>query len=177
MRRKQSLLRALLLISGAAVLGYAGVRALLDLQPGADVDFFRWTGPTAKGIDVGSAKVDLPILYYRDDAFMGVFTAAREPVQALLPSRRLYPVLASAERAMLVVVAFNYFETSGGPNGRRAGSLARTSHLFREQSAPHELPGTARGRLADWEWHGGKWRQAVQTSFYRSRHAVESLRG
>ena len=117
MKRKQSFLRAPLLISGAAVLGYAGVRALLDLQPGADVDFFRWTGPTAKGIDVGSAKVDLPILYYRDDAFMGVFTAAREPVQALLPSCQLYPVLASAERAMLVVIAFNYFETSVGPYG------------------------------------------------------------
>jgi len=117
MKRKQSFLRTPLLIGGAAVLGYAGVRALLDLQPGADVDFFRWTGPTAKGIDVGSVKVDLPILYYRDDSFMGVFTAAREPVRALLPSRQLYPVLASAERAMLVVIAFNYFETSVGPYG------------------------------------------------------------
>jgi len=117
MKRKRSFLRTPLLIGGAAVLGYAGVRALLDLRPGADVDFFRWTGPTAKGIDVGSVKVDLPILYYRDDSFMGVFTAAREPVRALLPSRQLYPVLASAERAMLVVIAFNYFETSVGPYG------------------------------------------------------------
>ena len=98
MKRHTSFLRKPLLMAGAAVLGYAGVKALLDLGPGADADFFHWTGPTAKGVDVGSAKIDLPIMYYRDDCFMGVFTAAYEPVRGLLPSRELYPVMASVGR-------------------------------------------------------------------------------
>ena len=38
MGRKQSFLRTPFPIGGAAILGYAGVRALLDLRPSADAD-------------------------------------------------------------------------------------------------------------------------------------------
>jgi len=106
-----------LLVAGGAALGYAGVRALLGLKPGGDEDFFRWTGPTEKGVNVGSARVDLPVMYYRDDSFLGIFGAALEPVRALLPSHDLYPVTLPNGQATVVIIAFNYFETSIGPYG------------------------------------------------------------
>jgi hypothetical protein len=104
-------------LAGATALGYVGVKALLGLQPGADEGFFNWTGPTAKGVDVGSAEIDLPIMYYRDDSFMAFFSAAYEPLQALLPSQELYPVTLPGGRATVVVIAFNYLDTSIGPYG------------------------------------------------------------
>ncbi len=106
-----------LVMAGVAALGYAGVKAMLGLKPGADQDFFKWTGPTAKAVDVGSAKVDSPTLYYRDDSFQGIFGAVYEPVRALLPSRELYPVTLPDGRAIVGVAAFNYLETSIGPYG------------------------------------------------------------
>jgi hypothetical protein len=104
-------------VAGAAVVGYAGFRALLGLRPGAEERFFDWTGPTQKGVDVGSAKIDLPIMYYRDDSFIGVFGAALEPVRALLPSHELFPVTLPDGRGIVAVAAFNYAETSAGPYG------------------------------------------------------------
>jgi Acetoacetate decarboxylase (ADC) len=106
-----------LLVAGGAALGYAGLRALLGLKPGADEGFFEWTGPAEKGVNVGSARVDLPVMYYRDDSFMGIFGAALDPVRALLPSQDLYPVTLPNGRATVGVIAFNYFETSIGPYG------------------------------------------------------------
>jgi hypothetical protein len=137
-----------LFLAGVAALGYAGVRALLGLGPGADTDtdFFQWTGPTAKGVDVGSARVDLPVMYYRDDSFMGIFSAAYEPVRALLPSRELFPVLLPNGRATLAVIAFNYMETSIGPYGE-VGIAIPCTH---QRQAPPLLPLILEGQYPGW---------------------------
>lgn len=135
-----------LFLAGVAALGYAGVRALLGLLPGADTDFFHWTGPTRKGVNVGSAQVDLPIMYYRDDSFMGIFSAAYEPVQALLPSQELYPVTLPGGRATLAIFAFNYMETSIGPYGEVGIAIPCTYG----SQAPPLLPLILEGRYPDW---------------------------
>ncbi|MEJ2556037.1 MAG: acetoacetate decarboxylase family protein [Anaerolineae bacterium] len=147
MKRKDgfSSLRPLFL-AGAAALGYAGVRALLGLLPGADTDFFHWTGPIRKGVNVGSAQVDLPIMYYRDDSFMGIFSAAYEPVQALLPSQELYPVTLPSGRATLAIFAFNYMETSIGPYGEVGIAIPCTYG----RQGPPLLPLVLEGRYPDW---------------------------
>lgn len=119
MKRKRGIgVSTPLVLAAGAALGYAavkGMRALLGLRPGADVAFFD--RPTTGAVDVGSAQVGLPIKYYREDSFMGVFGAAYEPVRARLPSDELYPVTLPDGRAMLVVIAFNYLQTDIGPYG------------------------------------------------------------
>jgi hypothetical protein len=83
-RKKGSISLCPFIYAGAAVAGYAALKNLLGLQRDADADFFKWTGPTATGVDVGSAVIDLPIMYYRDDTFVGVFSAGYQAVQAVL---------------------------------------------------------------------------------------------
>ncbi len=147
MKRKRRLFPSSpLVLAGAAVLGYQGLKALLDLRPGADADFFNWTGPTAQGVDVGSAKIDLPIMYYRDDSFMGIFSAAYEPVRALLPSPELHPVTLPGGRATIAVIAFNYLETSIGPYGEVGIAIPCT---YRRQ-APPLLPLALEGKFPNW---------------------------
>jgi hypothetical protein len=106
-------------LAGAAALTYAGVRLTKSLlrQGEADEGFFDWTGPSEADIDVGSASIDLPIRYYRDDAFMGVFPASFEAIEAALPSERLRPVRLFGNRAAVAIIAFNYIQTSVGPYG------------------------------------------------------------
>lgn len=133
-------------LAGATALGYVGVKALLGLKPGADEDFFNWTGPTAKGVDVGSAEIDLPIMYYRDDSFVGFFSAAYEPLQALLPSQELYPVTLPGGRATVVVIAFNYLDTSVGPYGE-VGIVIPCTY---GRPAPALLPLALEGRFPGW---------------------------
>ncbi|MCL7453644.1 MAG: acetoacetate decarboxylase family protein [Anaerolineae bacterium] len=135
-----------LVFAGAAALGYVGVRALLGLKPGADEDFFDWTGPTEKGIDVGSARVDLPVMYYRDDSFMGIFAADYEPVRTLLPSQDLYPVTLPDGRATIAIFAFNYLETGIGPYGEIAIALPCTHG----QQASALLPLVLESRYPGW---------------------------
>ncbi len=104
-------------------LGYAGARAVLGITPGADDDFFDWKGPTEEDVDVGSARVNLPVKYYRDDSFAGFFDAALEPVRLLLPSPDLHPVTLPGGRAVVVIFAFNYIETDVGPYGEIAVAI------------------------------------------------------
>jgi hypothetical protein len=136
------------IMAGAATLGYFGAKALLGLRPGAEDDFFVWRGPTEKGIDVGSAKIDLPIMYYRDDSFMAVFSAALEPVQALLPSQDLFPVQLQNGRGIVAVVAFNYIETSVGPYGE-IGIVIPCTH---GRQAPPFLPLLLEERFPGFGW-------------------------
>lgn len=133
------------MLGGAVALGYAGLKALLGLKPGADDDFFQWTGPTDE-VDVGSAQVSLPIMYYRDDSFLGMFSAAYEPLRALLPSRDLYPVMLPGERAIVMVVAFNYLETSIGPYGE----IGITIPCTYGRQAPPLLPLALEDRFPGW---------------------------
>ncbi len=71
----------------------------------------------------GKATFELPILYYRDDAFALYFRADYEKVKAAMPSDKLYPVVLPGNKAILVIVAFNYIETSIGPYGEVAVAL------------------------------------------------------
>jgi hypothetical protein len=143
--RNASLFAPLALL-GSIGLGYAGARALLGLTPGADDDFFDWKGPTEKGVDVGSARVDLPINYYRDDTFAALFSAALEPVRAALPSPRLHPVTLPGRRAVVVVAALNYFETDIGPYGEVAIAVP----CVYGQEAPPLLPLLLEARYPGW---------------------------
>jgi hypothetical protein len=144
-KRKRSL-PGPLLFAGAAALGYVGARALLGLTPGADEDFFDWKGPTEKGVDIGSAVVDLPIMYYRDDSFMGMFPAAYEPVRTLLPSRDLYPVTLPDGRATVGIFAFNYLETGIGPYGEIGVAIPCTHG----HQAPALVPLLLESRYPGW---------------------------
>ncbi len=144
--KHRSFLPGPFVLGGAVALGYAGLRALLGLASGADEGFFEWTGPTAKGVDVGSAKVDLPIMYYREDSFMGIFAAAYAPVRARLPSEDLFPVRLPDGRATLAVIAFNYLETSIGPYGEVGIAIPCTYG----REAPPLLPLALEGRFPGW---------------------------
>ena len=79
-------------------------------------DFFAGTRP---GVTVtrGGATFELPILYFRDDAFALFFTADYAKVKAAMPSEKLFPVAMPGGKALIGFAAFNYIETSIGPYG------------------------------------------------------------
>jgi hypothetical protein len=81
--------------------------------------FFASARPGTE-VTVGTETVEMPILYFRDDAFGLFFTAEAAKVRAALPSDRLYPVQLPGGRALIVVLAFNYIETTIGPYGEIA---------------------------------------------------------
>lgn len=81
--------------------------------------FFDGTRP-GKPAKVGAASFDLPILYHRDDFFAVFHTADLAKVQAVMPSRRLFPVTMGGNRALVAIGAFNYIDTSIGPYGEVA---------------------------------------------------------
>jgi hypothetical protein len=134
------------LVAGGIAAGYVGLKALLGLEPGADEDFFRWSGPETKGVDVDSAQVDLPVMYYRDDSFMAMFGASYDPVRALLPSKELYPVTLDGKRALVAVLAFNYLQTSIGPYGEIGIAIPCTHG----QPGPPFLPLALEARYPGW---------------------------
>jgi acetoacetate decarboxylase len=78
--------------------------------------FFSGTRP-GKQATAGGEKFDLPILYFRDDAFALFYTVDPVKVKALLPSDRLHPVTLSKKKALLGVACFNYIDTTIGPYG------------------------------------------------------------
>lgn len=71
----------------------------------------------------GTATFDLPVLYYRDDAFALYFTADYEKVKAVMPSDRLHPVILPGNKAIVAICAFNYIDTSIGSYGEVAVAL------------------------------------------------------
>ncbi|MFW6415215.1 MAG: acetoacetate decarboxylase family protein [Thermodesulfobacteriota bacterium] len=78
--------------------------------------FFQGTRP-GRNVTHASANFDLPILYFRDDFFALFFSADKKKIEQQLPSENLHPVLLPNQRAMVVVGAFNYIDTSIGPYG------------------------------------------------------------
>jgi hypothetical protein len=78
--------------------------------------FFAGTRP-GKSMSIGGEKFDLPILYFRDDAFALFYTADPVKVKALLPSDRLHPVTLTKNKALFGVACFNYIDTTVGPYG------------------------------------------------------------
>jgi hypothetical protein len=73
-----------------------------------------------KTVTHGKLSFELPILYFRDDAFGLFFTADPNKVRSVMPSHRLHPVRLSAKKAIVGVVAFNYMDTTLGPYGELA---------------------------------------------------------
>ncbi len=73
-----------------------------------------------KTVTCGKQSFDLPVLYFRDDAFALFFTADPDRVASVMPSHRLQPVRLSARKAMVGVVAFNYIDTTIGHYGEVA---------------------------------------------------------
>ncbi len=81
--------------------------------------FFPATSDS-KTVTYGKLSFDLPILYFRDDAFALFFTADPDRVASVMPSHRLKPVRLSARKAMVGIAAFNYIDTTIGPYGEVA---------------------------------------------------------
>lgn len=82
-------------------------------------NFFSGTRP-GHTMEHGNAVFELPILYFRDDAFYLLFTADLERVKAVMPSDHLHPVRTTGSRGIVGIAAFNYVETSIGPYGEVA---------------------------------------------------------
>ena len=85
-------------------------------------NFFEGTRPGQR-VSAGPYSVELPVLYFRDDSFVSVFTVDAEKARRLMPSRNLHPVPATPGRALLVVAAYDYLETSAEPYGEVAITL------------------------------------------------------
>lgn len=78
--------------------------------------FFSTAGPT-QAVVHGAAAFELPILYFRDDAFGLFYTADPDKINRLLPSDKLHPVFLPGNRSIAGVVAFNYIDTTIGSYG------------------------------------------------------------
>jgi len=66
---------------------------------------------------MGEYSADIPILYRRLDSFFAAYTAYKNEVLEIMPSERLSPITPWPGRAMVVLTAFNYFDTSIGAYG------------------------------------------------------------
>jgi len=98
--------------------------------------FFSGAMP-AKSTTVSGVKFDLPILYFRDDAFALFYTADPQKLQALLPSDRLYPVTITKNKALFGVACFNYIDTTIGPYGE-VGIVVPA--MFADKKPAHLIP-------------------------------------
>ena len=81
--------------------------------------FFNHSEPKDT-ISIGDEKIELPILYFRDDYFALYFSADYDKVKAAMPADQLYPVMLPNGRAVVALGAFNYIETTIGPYGEFA---------------------------------------------------------
>lgn len=78
--------------------------------------FFDGTRP-GRVVTTGDARVELPILYFRDDSFQALFTADLAALRGAMPSDHLHPIRVAPGRGLVGVGAFDYRETSVGPYG------------------------------------------------------------
>lgn len=99
-----------------------------------------------KTVTHGKLSFDLPILYFRDDAFALFFTADPNRVTSVMPSHRLHPVLLSARKAMVGIAAFNYMDTSIGPYGEVAVVLPA---VYNASRPPVFIPALLESRYPD----------------------------
>jgi hypothetical protein len=81
--------------------------------------FFADTRPGTKATLKGET-FELPILYFRDDAFALFYTVDPARIKALMPSDKLFPVTVTPKKALFGVACFNYIDTSIGPYGEVA---------------------------------------------------------
>lgn len=78
--------------------------------------FFSNTRP-GRSATYNESTFDLPVLYFRDDFFGLYFTADYQKVKAIMPSKNLYPLMMANGRAIIVIAAYNYRDTTIGPYG------------------------------------------------------------
>lgn len=107
--------------------------------------FFPATSDS-KTVTYGKLSFDLPILYFRDDAFALFFTADRKKVTSFMPSHRLHPVLLSARKAMVGIAAFNYIDTTIGAYGEVAVVLPA---VYSASPPPVLIPALLESRYPD----------------------------
>ena len=100
------------LMAGAGMTAWRSRQQRHQLRP-----FLEWDGPSDPTVDVGVARIALPIRYWRTDCFLGVFPADYGAVRDMLPSSRLHPVRLLGSKAAIAVVAYDYIETGVGPYG------------------------------------------------------------
>jgi hypothetical protein len=132
-------------LAGAGLAVGAGTRARRGRRAAEHRrSFFEWDGPADPAVDIGVARIALPIRYWRTDCFLGVFPADYGAVSDLLPSRRLFPVRLPGTKAAVAVVAYNYLETGVGPYGEIGISPLCTL----DRGAPPLLP------LLQGRWRG-----------------------
>ncbi len=108
--------------------------------------FFEKTRP-GKNVTYGQANFDLPILYFRDDFFGLYFSASYRKVKAIMPSPNLHPLRLPHGRAVIVIAAYNYRDTTIGPYGEipvaipvvfnsKKGPISSLVPLLRESNYP-----------------------------------------
>ncbi len=108
--------------------------------------FFDDTRP-GNNVTYGQATFDLPILYFRDDFFGLYFSADYQKVKAIMPSPRLHPLRLPHGRAVVVIAAYNYRDTTIGSYGEipvaipvvynaKKGRLSSLMPLLRESNYP-----------------------------------------
>ncbi len=73
--------------------------------------FFSKVKPEKK-VKLKKFTYDLPILYFRDDFFMLIYTADLKKVRNVMPTDSLFPVTLPGGRAVVGIGAFNYIDTS-----------------------------------------------------------------
>ncbi len=78
--------------------------------------FFSKTRP-GKNVSYNEATFDLPILYFRDDFFGLYFTCNYNKVKSIMPSDNLHPLMLPNGKAIIVIAAYNYRDTTIGPYG------------------------------------------------------------
>lgn len=99
-----------------------------------------------KTVTCGKQSFDLPVLYFRDDAFALFFTADPDRVASVMPSHRLQPVRLSARKAMVGIAAFNYIDTTIGPYGEVAVVLPA---VYNASPPPVLIPALLESRYPD----------------------------
>ncbi|MCP4552668.1 MAG: acetoacetate decarboxylase family protein [Bacteroidetes bacterium] len=108
--------------------------------------FFGNTRP-GKAVTYNHVTFDLPILYFRDDFFGLYFTASYNKMKAIMPSDNLYPLKMPNGRAVIVIAAYNYRDTTLGPYGeipvgipvvlnKKGSRLSSLLPLIRESNYP-----------------------------------------
>lgn len=108
-------------------------------------EFFKGKRP-GRFVHCRAGDIELPVLYYRDDAFVGLFGADYEALRRLMPSDGLHPARALDGRGLVAVAAYNYLDTTAGPYGE----LAIAPLVVYGRQPPRTLPGWLES-----SWPGG----------------------
>jgi hypothetical protein len=98
--------------------------------------FFMDARPGTK-VTLKDETFELPILYFRDDAFALFYTVDPARIKPLLPSDKLFPVTVTPKKALFGVACFNYIDTSIGPYGEVAIVAAA---VYGERAPIHLIP-------------------------------------